>query len=201
MAKTSHVQGVVSAFLASSQSIDAANASLVSAKASLLSSLQSALKGADPVDDDVWAKDWAEPVGKALIASGRYTVDDKGQSLSARSAASTLKVAVIAITNEFEIEPGDTSLKSFVQRVRPLLADDDLIPAPTAGAKKKDGERKSNTREAALDAACFLAAGKDRQRAKMLKLIMGSHAEAFDDWADAFVVDLHNANKGRRTRR
>jgi hypothetical protein len=189
---------IVNAFLAGTQSIDAANASLVAAKLTLLDGIKSALKGVPAVDDDDWAKGWAQPVYDALKASGRYTVDDKGVSLSARVAASTLKVAVIALTNEYEPEDKDTSLKSFVSRVRPELAKEGLIEAPTAGAKKKDGERKSTAKEDARNAALALVCGRDKHRAKLLGVILMDYLEELDDWMSEIIVERDNQRRGKR---
>ncbi|MGZ5183584.1 MAG: hypothetical protein ACXWCO_00630 [Caldimonas sp.] len=183
------VASVVAAFLAGNEAVDAANSQLVSAKVSLLSSVTAALKGCDPVDGDSWAKDWAEPTLKALIASGRYTVDDKGRSLSASSAASNLKIAVIAITNDVEPDEAASSLKNFVQAVRPKLVSEDLIEATTAGAKSK-GEERRKPEGAAMTAALFLVARKDKKRAAMLGKIMADAPEVFDAWARKAIAAL-----------
>lgn len=181
---------LVTAYLSSTESVDAAASGLVSAKRSMLTSIQSALKGCPAIDEDTWTKDWAKPALDALIASGRYSVDDKGRSLSATVACSTLKIAVIALTNDYEVEADkDTSLKGFVSRVRPELAKDDLIEPSKAGAKRKTGDRKSTDREAQYAKAAFMVAGKDKARAKVLTLIMQEYADDFDAWADDFIIE------------
>jgi len=114
-----------------------ADAIALRSNSSKLTTIEAALKGERPVDGRRWTSHWADETLAVLLESGQYKVDRDGRSASAASACSTLKIAVIAITNNHRPNEGEVSLKSFVQRVRPELKEACLIDATNAGAPPK----------------------------------------------------------------
>lgn len=152
------------------------------------------LQEAPKVTEADWASTWAAPALAGYMASGRYKLDAKGVSLSARSAVSALKVCVIALTNGITPGAGD-SLFSFTTEARKECAKRGLIAGQGGHANsgnKKAAERKSPQAEASkatsAQAAAFVLADKDLAFATKLELAAGDYREEFEAWFDAMMA-------------
>jgi hypothetical protein len=102
----------------------------------MLSDLKAALASQPSVDAASWAADWADPILQSLLATGRYKTE-----ASATVTRSQLKIAVIALTNGFKPEADEVALQTFVTRVRPLLAQADLIEAQAGRPRETAADR------------------------------------------------------------
>lgn len=166
-------------------------AALDAANGRLLPFLILALTGVSKVTEEDWSKDWAAPSMASYTASGRYKVDDRGVSLSARSAVSALKVCVIALTHGYEPKAGE-SLFTFTGFARETLKAKGLLKADKSGAKKT-AQRASTvgkvaTAEKMAHVAAFALAGKDQAFADKLALVAGDYREEFELWFDALMA-------------
>jgi hypothetical protein len=193
---------LASAFLAGRETVAAAANAFQVAKASTLTGLAAVLVNQPPMSEAQWLL-IAPDVMASFIASGKYKIDvvatdtTLARSLSASTAVSTVKVAVLGLTNDFEPIAADgtpyTSLAAYVADTREELKTAGILADTTQGAKTKSEERKSTDKADKADKA--IAA-----RAEALKVVAwGDKGRAANlAWATdkARVLDFDQWVKG-----
>lgn len=120
--------------------VASAEAATLAAKGCYLPALAKALKGVQPVTQEIWDRT-SEAAFKVFSASPRFSkVDAKGVSLAARARFSELKVCTMAFTHGFAPLASD-NLGSYTSRAREHCRKIGLIEPLTAGQQAKAASR------------------------------------------------------------
>jgi len=183
--------------------IGAAKALFEQARGKQLPFLVLALQGVQPITSEIWERSREAAFAQYQadgVAAGRFKLDAKGISPSARSGFAAIKVCAMALTHGLEPKPGQ-NLQDFTSDARKRCVTLGLIEGPTqrqqdlaaerAAAAKNPAAPEEASAEKQRAAALALITNNDLALAAKLALCAGEHREAFEAWFAGYLKAIN----------